>query len=1099
MRILSLCLLLFIASQSIYGQSEARLLRFPTISQDAIVFTYAGDLYSVSRAGNGMARKLTGDKGNELFARFSPDGKTLAFTAQYDGNSEVYTMPANGGVPQRLTYSATLGRDDVSDRMGPNNIVMTWKNDNSGIVYRSRKASFNDFKGQLYIADVKGGPSQELPFSVGGFCSYSPDGTKLAMNQVFREFRTWKYYRGGMADDIWIYDFASGQMENVTNNPAQDIFPMWYGDKIYFCSDRDRTMNLFEYNTVTKAIRKVTNFTTYDVKFPSLGGDNIVFENGGFIYVYDLKTGNNAKVTITIADDAVVGRDEWVNAADYIERGDYDLGPDGNRVVITARGDTWTIPAQEGITRNISKTSGAHERSAVWSPDGKNLAYISDATGEDEIYIRKQDGSDAPVQLTSNSDTYKYSLLWSPDSKKIVWGDKKLRLQCLDVATKQVTLIDQAKAWEHGGTAWSPDSKWITFTKTDDDYRVKVFLHNLDNHVTTLVSDNWYQAYGSTFSPDGKYLYFISDRDFSPTYSNTEWNHSYADMSKVYLVTLAKATANPLAPKNDEVQIKADTTKAETKTTDTAKHTDTKSHKEEAKPAADTKPMMTTIDLEGIQSRVVALPVKAGNYYSLGATDDGVYYMASATDAPKNKLKFFNLKDKKESEIGEFNNFVISADHKKMLLSKDGDYAVVDVPKDKANMDKKVNLSNMKVLVNRKEEWQQIYNEAWRQMRDFFYDPGMHGLDWPAIRAKYQPLVPYVNHRADLTYIMGEMIGELSIGHSYVGGGDYPKAEKIQLGLLGAKLSRDGSGFTHIDQILKGENWAPSTRSPLTEVGVNVNEGDYIIEINGVSTASVDDVYKLLVNTAGKTVELSVNSKPQKEGSRKVLVVPTSDEADLYYLNWVRKNIAYVSEKTNGQVGYIHIPDMGSGGLNEFVKYFYPQLDKKALIIDDRGNGGGNVSPQILERLARKPVFFDLPRNITVPKSDPELALGPKVLLIDQYSASDGDIFPYRFRANNLGKIIGHRSWGGVVGIRGSLPFVDGGFLNRPEFAGYDVEGKTWPLEGHGLDPDMEILNSPADEYKGKDNQLDKAIEVILEELKTSPAIPAPPPYPKKN
>jgi tricorn protease len=414
-------------------------------------------------------------------------------------------------------------------------------------------------------------------------------------------------------------------------------------------------------------------------------------------------------------------------------------------------------------------------------------------------------------------------------------------------------------------------------------------------------------------------------------------------------------------------------------------------------------------------------------------------------------------------------------------------------------MDKKVNLSNMKVLVNRKQEWQQIYNEAWRQMRDFFYDPGMHGLDWKAIHEKYQPLIPYVNHRIDLTYIIGEMIGELSVGHAYVGGGDYPKADRIQLGLLGAKISRDSSGYAHIDKILKGENWAPSTRSPLTEVGVNVKEGDFIIEINGVSTKSVTDVYELLVNTAGKTVELTVNSKPSKEGSHKTLVVPTADESDLYYLNWVRKNIAYVSEKTNGQVGYIHIPDMGSGGLNEFVKYFYPQLDKKALIIDDRGNGGGNVSPQILERLARKPVFFDLPRNITIPRSDPEMALGPKVLLIDQYSASDGDIFPYRFRANKLGTIIGHRSWGGVVGIRGSLPFVDGGFLNRPEFASFDVDGKTWPLEGHGLDPDIEVLNNPADEYKGKDDQLDKAIEVILNDLKSATPVPAPPPYPKKN
>jgi tricorn protease len=405
----------------------------------------------------------------------------------------------------------------------------------------------------------------------------------------------------------------------------------------------------------------------------------------------------------------------------------------------------------------------------------------------------------------------------------------------------------------------------------------------------------------------------------------------------------------------------------------------------------------------------------------------------------------------------------------------------------------------MKMTVNRKQEWEQIFNESWRQMRDFFYDPGMHGIDWGMMKAKYQPLLPYVNSRFDLTYVIGEMIGELSVGHSYVGGGDAPKSERISMGLLGATVSRDASGYYKIDKILKGENWANGWRSPLTEVGVNVNEGDYILAVNGVSTTTVNDIYELLINTAGKTVELTVNGKPETGGSRKTLVVPTGDESDLYYLEWVRKNIEYVSEKTNGLVGYIHIPDMGSGGLNEFVKYYYPQLQKKALIIDDRGNGGGNVSPQIAERLNRKPIFIDMPRNVKIPNTDPESAYGPKVLLMDQYSASDGDIFPYRFRAMGLGKLIGRRSWGGIVGIRGSLPFIDGGYLNRPEFANYDIEGKTWPVEGHGVDPDIIVINNPADEFKGKDDQLDKAIEVILDELKDRKELPPPPPYPKRN
>jgi tricorn protease len=1099
-RILLFVLVLFSTVQA-YSQSEARLLRFPTVSKEAIVFSYAGDLYTVARSG-GTARKITTDIGNELFPRFSPDGSTLAFTGQYDGNTEVYKMPAQGGVPVRLTYSATLGRDDLGDRMGPNNIVMTWKNDNSGVVYRSRKLSFNDFKGQLFFAGVDGGMSTQLPFSVGGWCSYSPDNSKLAMNQIFREFRTWKYYEGGMADDIYIYDFASGQMENITNHKSQDVYPMWYGNKIYFCSDRDRTMNIFVYDIATKQITKVTNYTEYDVKFPSLGADAIVYENGGYIYVLDLKTGTPSKVTINIADDGAIGRNELVDASKFIEGGDYDLGPDGNRLTVTARGDIWTVPAKDGITRNLSKTPGVHERAVTWSPDGKYLAYISDATGEDEVYIRTQDGVGAPIQLTDKGDTYKYSLIWSPDSKKIAWTDKKLRLQYIDIGSKQVTLADQAKTWEHGSVNWSPDSKWIAYTRSDDDFRGKVFLYSLDSKKSTLVTDNWYEASGAVFSPDGKYLYFVSDRDFSPTYSRTEWNHSYADMAKVYFVTLAKATTSPLAPKNDEVMVKVDTSVTST-TPAAAKEKNAKKKEAEAEgkemSTPEVKTAVTVIDLEGIQDRVVALPVSAGNYFAISAVEDAVYYMSSSTKSPKAILKVFNLKDKKETEIGEFSSYIISANLKKMILSKEGAYAIIDLPKDKASMDKKVDLSNMKLTVDRKQEWQQIYNESWRQMRDFFYDPGMHGVDWAAMKKKYEVLLPYVNHRNDLTYIIGEMIGELSVGHAYVGGGDVPKADRIQQGLLGAQVSRDASGYFKIDKILKGENWTSSTRSPLTEVGVNVNTGDFIIAVNGVSTKTVSDVYELLTNTAGKTVELTVNSKPDMTGSRKTLVVPTADESDLYYLDWVRKNIEYVSAKTNGQVGYIHVPDMGSGGLNEFVKYYYPQVGKKALIIDDRGNGGGNVSPHIAERLNRKPVFIDMPRNVTLPNTDPESAYGPKVLLMDQYSASDGDIFPYRFRALGLGKLIGRRSWGGVVGIRGSLPFVDGGYLNRPEFANYDIEGKTWPIEGYGVDPDIVVYNNPADEFKGKDDQLDKAIEVILEELKNRKDLPVPPAYPKRN
>ena len=1063
---------------SLNAQNEARLLRFPAMSDKQIVFSYAGDLYSVDKTG-GMARKLTNDIGYEMFAKFSPDGKNIAFTGQYDGNTEVYVMPAEGGVPKRLTYTATLGRDDVSDRMGPNNIVMCWK-DNKNIVYRSRKKSFNDFKGQLFIANIEGGLSEELPLPCGGFCSYSPDQTKLAYNRVFREFRTWKYYKGGMADDVWIYDFKTKKTENITSNISQDIFPMWKGDIIYFLSDRDRTMNLFSYNTTTKETKKLTTFTEYDIKFPSLSDNGIVFENGGYIYVFDFATQKADKVTIKIADDFVSGRSELKDAAKSINSS--ALSPDGKRVAFSARGDVFTVPAKTGITKNLTQSSGVHDRNARWSPDGKYIAYISDATGEDEIYITSQDGSTKPTQLTDKSDTYKYALDWSPDSKKISWSDKKQRLLYVDIDSKKVTEVDKAKDGEFNDFAWSPDSKWIAYVLPQQKSENQIYLYELATEKKTAVTDNWYDASSVNFSTDGKYLLFASARDFNPIYSETEWNHAYADMNRVYFLTLAKSTVSPFAPVNDEVSITT-----ATKTEDAKKSTDAKDDK------------TTKIDLDGIQNRILSLPVDASNYWNISAVGDDIYYCKRSRDEDATSLMIYNLKDRKETKLGSFNGYEISADTKKMLINSGGKYSIIDLPKSPVDLKDYVDLTNMKVWVNQHEEWTQIFNECWRQMRDFFYDPGMHQVNWKAMHDKYAVLLPYVNHRNDLTYIIGEMIGELSTGHSYVGGGEKPLPERIKTGLLGAELSRDASGFYKINKILKGENWASKSRSPLTEMGVDVSEGDFIIAVNGKLTSDMKDIYESLVNTADKQVELTVNKTASETGSHKVIVVPIADEGELYYYNWVQNNIKKVSDATNGQVGYIHIPDMGPEGLNEFVKHFYPQLSKKAVIIDDRGNGGGNVSPMIIERLNRELVLMKAMRNSSNSTQPGAIIVGPKVCLIDCYSASDGDLFPYQFKKLGIGKLIGKRTWGGVVGIRGTLPLLDGGFLNKPEFAHYDVDGKNWIIEGHGVDPDIEVDNDPAKEYAGEDEQLNKAIQVILEEMKSYKDLPDAPKFPDKS
>ncbi len=1066
------------------AQTETGLLRFPTIHGDQVVFSYAGDLYTVAKAG-GIARKLTNHEGYEMFARFSPDGNQLAFTAQYDGNTEVYLMPSQGGVPVRLTYTATLGRDDISDRMGPNNIVMTWTPDGKNIVYRSRKQSFNDFTGQLFQVSKDGGLSTELPFPRGGFCSYSEDGKKMAYNRVFREFRTWKYYRGGMADDIWIFDFQQRTTTNITNNDAQDIIPMWYEDRIYFLSDRDRTMNLFVYNMTTGDTKKVTSFTDYDIKFPSLGDDAIVFEKGGFLYYLDLATEQARKITVQIADDFLCGRNELVDASKHIVS--YEISPDGKRALFWARGDIWTVPAENGITRNLTKSPGVHDRNPLWSPDGKYIAYISDQTGEDEIYIIKQDGSEVPVAITSNGDTYKYSLIWSPDSKKLMWADKKLRLQYVDIESQKITEVEQSKVGEFYSYVFSPDSKWIAFCRPVTTGMNPLCLYNLESKQTREVTDEWYGTSSPAFSENGKYLFFVSDRDFNPIYSHVEWNYAYQDMHRVYMVTLTRDTPSPFAPVNDEVTVK---------TEDTAAKEEPKTPSGD-KPGTEKKDII--VDFDGIGQRVIGLPVPAGIYRSLRSVGEKVYYGYYSSTGSRS-LKFFDLKDKKETDLNFEGGFEISADNKKMLVGKGSSYFIIDLPSGPIKTDKPLDLSNMKVMVDFKSEWKQIFTESWRQMRDFFYVSNMHGVDWPAMKDKYGALLPYVNNRNDLNYLIGEMISELNVGHAYISGGDKPQPDRIQMGLLGARLSRDPSGYYKIDRILQGQNWVNTLKSPLTEVGVDVREGDYILAVNGVPTNTMNDIYTSLIGTAGKQVELTVGRKASMEESRDVIVVPVRDESQLYYYNWVQDNIRKVSEATGGEVGYIHIPDMGVEGLNEFVKYFYPQLDKKALIIDDRGNGGGNVSPMIIERLSREVTRSNMARNVQIPSQTPrQMMRGPMVMLINEYSASDGDLFPYAFKKHELGKVVGKRTWGGVVGIRGSLPFIDGGDLRKPEFASYSADDSRWIIEGIGVEPDIYVDNDPAREYDGIDDQLNKAIEVIKEELKNYKEIPDIPAAPDKT
>ena len=1046
---------------------EARLLRFPSTNGKEAVFSYAGDLFTVPLSG-GEAVRLTSHVGYEAFARYSPDGKQIAFTGEYDGNREVYLIPAAGGEPVRLTYTATNSRDDLGDRMGPNNIVMGWTPDGEYVIYRNR--SGDGFPGALWKAPVRGGMPVRIPLPEGGFCSYSPDGSRLAYNRVMREFRTWKYYRGGMADDIWVYD--GKKVERITDSPAQDVFPMWIGDKIYFASDRDMTMNLFGYDTVTGKLSKLTDFKDFDVKFPSAGGGVIVFENAGFLYKFDPAVGKAEKVNVSLSSDFVYARAERKFLGGRADMA-YSLSPDGRRAAVTSRGEVFDIPVGKGVTRNITKSPGSNDRGAAWSPDGRFIAFIGDATGETEVYVYDVAAGGVPRQLTKKNDTYIRSLMWTPDGRNILYTDRKNRLVSVDAASGARKTLLQCPERELRLPSVSPDGKWLAYTRPASNNMSVVYLMEAASGKEYPVTEKWYDSSSPVFSSDGRFLLFSSERDLVPIYSSVEWNYAYGDTSGLYMTMLASDTPSPLLPGDSESYPSSG--KADASGVSAGGPSD-------AVPAVSVR-----VDPEGLADRIVKLPFKGSVIHCDGGK---VWYRAGGS------VQVYDFKSAKSSKCSDSMLYYRSGD--KFALVRDGGAVkAVNFPADAAGGGESLYTADMYARVDYSQEWPEIFDEVWRAFRDGYYLENMHGRDWKAIKEKYAPLVPYAKTRLDLNYVIGEMISELASGHAYVNPGEYPKAPRVDMGLLGARLSKD-KGYFRIDHIYAGAPYREELRSPLTEPGMNVRVGEYITALDGVSLKDVDNIYRLLVGKAGRSVELTVSSSAS-EGGRKIVVRPVADEYPLEHYEWVQRNIALVDSLSGGKVGYIYVPDMSAEGLNEFVRWYYPQLDKEALIIDDRVNGGGNVSPMLIERLMRVAYRMTMRRGSTVTGTIPEgTHTGPKVLLINKYSASDGDLFPWSFKANNLGTVIGTRTWGGIVGISGSLPYMDGTDVRVPFFTNYDARTGEWIVENHGVDPDIELDNDPVREYAGEDQQLEKAVEVALEQIKTQrshkdlPGVPAP-------
>ena len=753
---------------SIGKAEEARLIRFPHINGKQIVFSYAGDLYTVSDQG-GTARKLTSDIGYEMFPRISPDGKYIAFTGQYDGNTEVFVIPSAGGIPRRLTYTATLNRDDLGDRMGPNNIVIGWTPDSKHILFRTRQFTFNDFTGQLMTVPAEGGEAVEIPLKNGGFASYSPDGKKLAYNYVFREFRTWKRYQGGMADDIRIYDFDTHQSQKITDEIRQDIIPMWSadGNKIYFISDRDDIMNLYVYNLSDKTTRQLTFNKDYDIKFPALGGDQIVYEQGGILYKFDTRTEKASPIPVEIDNDQNWARPEWKDVSGQISR--MDVAPNGERVVVAARGDIFTLPAKSGITYNLTNSSNANDRNPQWSPDGKWIAYISDKNGEFNIWLRDAFTGEEKM-LTKDLKTYIFDLKWAPDSRSILWSEKKNTLNLTQVSDGKTEVIASSGVGPINSFNWSQDSRYITYIQPEKEMD-NIIIYDRNSKEKHQMTDGWYNVSSPNFSKDGKYLVFLSARTFNPTYSSTEWNHVYNNMNKIYILPLTQDATIPFAPENDNPKAPQQTPP----TRETKKSEATKEHPK------------NEYDYTNIANRIIELPVSAGNYHDLHMIGNQVYFNRYGNTS------IYNLKDRKETDLNS--RIIFGPGYEKAIAQSGRAFQVIDIPNAPVSVNHPISTSDLKKYIDYHQEWMQIYNESWRQMRDFFYAKNMHGVDWQGVYEKYKVLIPHVNHRTDLTYVIGEMIGELSVGHAYSANGEHPTPARIPMGLLGARFKKDPSGY----------------------------------------------------------------------------------------------------------------------------------------------------------------------------------------------------------------------------------------------------------------------------------------------------------------
>ncbi len=1078
------------------GESEAAdaplLLQQPTISKTDIVFVYGGYLWSVARDG-GEARQLT-TGGHESHPAFSPDGKWLAFTGQYDGNADVYVMPAMGGAPKRLTWHPDA------------DLVDGWTPDGTKVVFRSGREAYADFD-RIYTVAAEGGVPEALPMWRGEEGSYSPDATRFAYVPNAKWQVAWKRYRGGQTTPIYIVKLNGLALEKLPRENSNDSNPAWFGDTVYFLSDRNGPVTLFAYDTRSKSVKQVVENKGFDLKSVSAGPNALVYEQFGGLFIFDPKSGSTKRVEVQVSGDLTATRAHWEKVAGKIQNG--QISPTGQRAVFEAHGEILTAPAEKGDIRNLTRTPGVEERDPSWSPDGKWIAYFSDESGEYALHLEDQSGlGDVKKISLGTPPSFFYGPVWSPDSKKIAYTDKRLNLWYVDVDKGAAVKVTTDRYEDPGGLAtgtWSPDSKWLAYSKYLENHLHAVFVYSVESGKEGQVTDGTADSRYPVFDGNGKTLYFTASTDLG---LSAGWldlsSYQHPVLRNVYAVVLKKGDPNPVAPESDEEKVAAEKAKETEKDKSAEKARGKEGEKKE-------EPPVVTIDFDGIGQRIVALPIRAANYVQLDAGKSGILFLSEVEDVPRfgeptlTSVSRFDLsKRKMESFVSGVSSFSISANGEKALLREGPPSSTKWIIAGTAAAPKPgegaLKLDDMEVYTEPRAEWNQMYREVWRIQRDFFYDPNHHGLNIPAMEKKYDVYLMGLGGRADLNYLFEEMLGELTVGHMFINGGDVPQPRMVKGGLLGADYKVE-NGRYRFARIYNGENWYPSLKAPLTQPGAEVKTGEYLISVNGREVHPPESVYSFFENTAGMQVKIKVGPNADGKDSREVTVVPVANEFALRNRAWEEDNRRKVDELSGGKLAYVHVPDTAVGGWTNFNRFYYAQTGKLGAIIDERYNHGGEIADYIIDMLKR-PL-----RNCAISREGEKFCsplmqiYGPKTMVTNEMSGSGGDALPWMFRQDKVGPLVGTRTWGGLVGIYNYPPLMDGGRVTSPRVAIYGLHGE-WEVENHGIAPDVEVENDPASVAAGHDAQLEKAVEVTLEALKKNPVVipdhPAYPDYQKK-